>query len=488
MAETVTTDTLLGGRYRLLRQVAAGGMAAVWEGEDSVLGRRVAVKVLHSHLAVDDAVRERFRREAIAVARLSHPSVVAIYDTGEDDGVAYLVMELVEGKTLRDLLREEGRLAVGFAVDIAAAVAAGLAVAHERGIIHRDVKPGNILVDPDGRARITDFGIARGKAGTDLDEDLTSTGTIVGTAKYLAPEQVTGGVIDARTDVYALGLVLYEAVCGRPAFEGDTDLATAIARTSGAPLPVRQVRGDVPRELEAVIMRALELDPDHRFQTAADLRAALLAVAPLATDHTPPVGITYPLPSDRRFTIGVVGVVGIAVMVALLGFFFAATETGRSVLQGVRDRLPGGEPEPVAIVGAADFDPEPAGDGNEHPDKVALAHDGNLDTAWDTDDYRSPEFGRLKDGVGLRIDLAESVGVREVSVVAADIPWDAEIYVGDGTASTLAEWGEPVATRTGLGEQATFTLDRTEGRSVLIWITHLPPSGQLAIAEVDVSA
>jgi len=486
VADAVTTDTLLSGRYRLLRQVASGGMAMVWEAEDSVLGRRVAVKVLHHHLSVNEAIRERFRREAIAVARLSHPSVVAIFDTGEDAGVAYLVMELVDGRTLRDLLRDGGPMPTGDAVDIVANVAGGLAVAHERGIIHRDVKPGNILVLPSGGAKITDFGIARGEAGTDLDEDLTSTGTIVGTAKYLAPEQVMGGVVDARTDVYALGLVLYEALCGRPAFEGATDLATALARTQGAPVPPRHVRVDVPRDVEAVVLRALAQDPADRYQTAAELRTALLSVAPAEHGHTPPTGIPYPMPSNRPFAIGVAGVIGVAVVVTLLGFFLAATETGRSVLQGVRDRLPGSDPEPVAIVGAADFDP--LGDHAEHPEDVGLTHDGDPETAWETDRYRSAAFGGLKPGVGLRIDLASAAEVREVTVLAAGNPWDAEIYIGDGSATTLDQWGEPVARATGLGERATFDVDRKTGRAVLLWITHLPPSGQLAIAELNVSA
>lgn len=487
MADAVTVNSLLGGRYRLLRQVAQGGMAAVWEAEDSVLSRRVAVKVLHPHLGAEDSVRERFRREAVAVARLSHPAVVAVYDTGEDDDVAYLVMELVEGRTLRDVLREEGPLPVRTAVELVAQVAAGLAVAHERGIVHRDVKPGNILVLPDGRAKISDFGIARGESGTDLDEDLTRTGTIVGTAKYLAPEQVQGGTVDARSDVYALGLVLYEALCGRPAFDGETELATAIARTQGGPLPPRQVRVDVPRDVEATVMRALARDPADRFQTAAEMRAALVALPSSSGDDTPPVGIALPGGDDRRFTFGVVGVLVIAALVAGAGFLLAATETGRSVLQGVRDRLPGGEAEPVPVAAVVDFDPF-GNDRAENPDETPLAHDGNPATAWETDRYRTAAFGNLKPGVGIRIDLTEEHRLRRLNVIAVGSPWEAQVYVGDGTATDLAGWGEPVDEQTSLGERVSFDLDRTQGRAVLLWITHLPESGRLGVAEVDVEA
>ncbi|MBI2168467.1 MAG: serine/threonine protein kinase [Actinobacteria bacterium] len=483
MRDALAADALLGNRYRLLRPLARGGMAAVWEAEDSVLGRRVAVKVLHPHLAVDASVRERFRREAVAVARLSHPAVVAVFDTGEDDDVAYLVMELVEGPTLRDVLREQGALPTATAVEIVAQVAAGLGVAHERGIVHRDVKPANILVLPDSRAKLTDFGIARGEQGTDFDEDLTSTGTIVGTARYLAPEQVHGGAVDARTDVYALGLVLYEAVCGRPAFDEETEIATAIARTQGGPLPPRQVRVDVPRELEAVIMRSLARDPADRFQTAADLRSALLALH-ATLDDTPAAGIRLPAPADRRFTAGAIAIIVVALVVALVGLF--ATETGRSVLKGFRDRLPGGDAAPARITGTADFDPF-GDDRQENPETAPLARDGSRDTAWETTRYNTPAFGNLKPGVGLRIDLAAESALSELTVIAQGAPWDAEVYVGDAAAATLDAWGEPVARGTGLGERATFDLHGTAGRSVLLWITHLPASGQLGIAEVRVA-
>src|SRR5689334_10893605 len=234
MNDLLAPGRVLGGRYRLVEEIARGGMARVWAAEDPVLRRRVAVKILDPTLANDEHVRQRFRHEAIAAAGLGHPGIVATYDTGEDDGVAYIVMELVGGTTLRRLLDERGRLDIDEAADIGAQVADALTHAHSRGLIHRDVKPGNVLVEPDGRVKVTDFGIAKA-AGT---SELTRAGAVVGTARYLAPEQVEGGPVDARTDVYALGLVLYEMLSGQTPFDGDNEIANAVARLRATPVPV----------------------------------------------------------------------------------------------------------------------------------------------------------------------------------------------------------------------------------------------------------
>ncbi|MDQ6946844.1 MAG: protein kinase, partial [Actinomycetota bacterium] len=216
----IDAQGVLGGRYRLQLSIASGGMAEVWEAQDEILGRRVAVKVLHSHLATDRSFLARFRREAIAAARLAHPNVVATYDTGVDDGVAWIVMERVDGSTLRQVLSTSSPLDPGRAVRIAIQVADALDYAHRAGVIHRDVKPGNILLTDSDRVKVADFGIAKAaiEAAEDADgpsidfSDLTQSGAIVGTAKYLSPEQVNGEAVDGRSDVYALGVVLYEMV------------------------------------------------------------------------------------------------------------------------------------------------------------------------------------------------------------------------------------------------------------------------------------
>ena len=214
------TGTLLAGRYRFERRIAVGGMAEVWEAVDQVLDRPVAIKVLHPHLAGDQAFVERFRREAIAAARLTHPSIVAIYDTHSSEGEEAIVMELVRGMSLREHLDDNGSLTAPEAVTIGVRVAEALATAHRAGLVHRDIKPANILLCEDERVMVADFGIAKL-----TDADHTTEGTVLGTAKYLAPEQVSGTTVDARTDLYSLGIVLYEMVCGRVPFSGDTDTA-----------------------------------------------------------------------------------------------------------------------------------------------------------------------------------------------------------------------------------------------------------------------
>ena len=284
------TGTLLAGRYRFEQRIAVGGMAEVWEAVDQVLDRPVAIKVLHPHLAGDQAFVERFRREAIAAARLTHPSIVAIYDTHSSEGEEAIVMELVRGMSLRKHLDDTGALTAPEAVAIGVRVAEALATAHRAGLVHRDIKPANILLCEDERVMVADFGIAKL-----TDADHTTEGTVLGTAKYLAPEQVSGTAVDARTDLYSLGIVLYEMVCGRVPFSGDTDTATVLARLHQDPTPPRQIRPEVPQALEAVILHTLQRDPDDRPGSADALRTELLAVggAVGSGTHSAPVAAAW---------------------------------------------------------------------------------------------------------------------------------------------------------------------------------------------------
>ncbi|MGH9065326.1 MAG: protein kinase domain-containing protein, partial [Acidimicrobiales bacterium] len=274
---------VLAGRYHLVSFIASGGMAEVWEGRDALLARPVAVKMPLPHVARQDQAMRRFRREAVAAARLGHPNVVAVFDTGTDGPDSFIVMERVQGVSLREVLDREGALAVDRAVGIGAQVAAALAFAHRAGLVHRDVKPANILVTADGVVKVTDFGIAKAV----LDEDLTQTNATVGTARYLAPEQIEGGPSSGRTDVYALGIVVYEMLCGRPPFEADSDIALAMKHLREPPPPPSSIRPDVPGWLEAVVLRALAKDPSARFETAAGLRRALLRNDALVEEGLP---------------------------------------------------------------------------------------------------------------------------------------------------------------------------------------------------------
>jgi serine/threonine-protein kinase len=498
---------VLGSRYRLVQPIARGGMATVWVADDPVLSRQVAVKILKDDLAGDEATRARFRHEAVAAARLSHPSIVSTYDTGDDDGTAYIVMELVEGPTLRRLIHDNGGLPVRDVVRLGAQVADALDAAHRAGLVHRDVKPANVLVPPRGPVKVTDFGIATSaNAG-----DLTKTGTVMGTARYLAPEQVNGRPTDARTDVYALGLLMFEALTGHAPFGGDTDVATAMARLTTSAPPVRAERPDVPPALDHVIHRCLARDPDQRFESAAEVREALrrteldptgsvprVATGAHAVASSPPVapvalgaaGGTAPppgpddtgtapvpraasAPARRRRGRVWPWVLLLVLAVALLGGAAAAIllADNSSSTGGT-----GGAPSPSDVhvnVTASAFDPY--GDGEEDSNHAGNAVDGDPATVWSTEHYQN--FSE-KPGVGLALDLGREVAVHRVTVAATPPGWSAQIYVSANPTQalgTLDAWGKPVA---GAGDVAgathTFTFDSTRARSMLVWFTRLP--------------
>ena len=271
-----TTHVVLVDRYELGPVLGQGGMAKVHRGLDRQLGRQVAIKVLAPPFDRDREFVERFQREARAAAGLSHPNIVAVFDSGSDDGTHYIVTELVEGETLADRLRRDGPMPQAEAVAVAVDIARALAAAHERGLIHRDIKPGNVMLLPDGRVKVVDFGIARA-AGSDT---LTNTGVVLGSTAYLSPEQASGQPVDERADLYALGCVLYEMLTGRVPFSADTPIATMYRHVNEDP-PPPSTFAPIPSELEDIVMRALEKDPKRRFASASELEAALLAV-PLA--------------------------------------------------------------------------------------------------------------------------------------------------------------------------------------------------------------
>ncbi|MGH8985389.1 MAG: protein kinase domain-containing protein [Acidimicrobiia bacterium] len=515
MPETVAPGRVLGGRYRLTRELARGGMATVWDAQDPLLSRRVAVKILHPELAIDDAVRARFRHEAVAAAKLSHPAIVATYDTG-DDGVAYIVMQLVEGPTLRRMLDRRGPLPPGEAADVAAQVAEALDHAHRHSLVHRDIKPANVLVPPDGQIKVTDFGIAKATG----DEDLTRTGTVVGTARYLAPEQVSGDAVDGRADVYALGLVLYEMLAGVLPFTGESEITTAMARLTRAPDPVRTHRPDVPPMLDAIVSRCLERDPDDRFPSAGALLDALEPAreppsgslpavartrepATTAADRTvgvdrtatatatpPPSPPPSPPPARaahrrRRWPRGLVALLVLAAVgvVAYAGVR-ALTDDGGGGGGGVT--TPAG---PVTIVGADDFDPL-GDDQEENQESAGNVFDGNPRTAWETEQYQAPaqEFGGAKDGVGIFVELDGVDDLSTVTVTADEAGWSAEVYVADQPGADLAAWGQTRGTVDDAGTTADIALrDGTRGRYVLVWLTRLPPSGKLRVSDIRVA-
>jgi beta-lactam-binding protein with PASTA domain/predicted Ser/Thr protein kinase len=274
----VSSDTLINslfdGRYRIVRKLGHGGMANVYLAEDQELGRRVAIKILNDRHAGDDQFIERFRREAKNAAALSHPNIVSIYDRGEAEGTYYIAMEYLDGRSLKELIVSRGPAPIPIAIDYARQILLALRFAHKNGIVHRDIKPHNVLVDAEGRLKVTDFGIARAGAS-----QMTEVGSIIGTAQYLSPEQAKGAPVDQTSDLYSLGIVLYELLTGTVPFTGDTPVEIAMKHLSAIPEPPSTRRPDVPHELDSVVLRALAKTPDERYASAEEMDADLERVA-----------------------------------------------------------------------------------------------------------------------------------------------------------------------------------------------------------------
>src|SRR5918912_541663 len=266
-------DTRFDGRYRILRKLGTGGMANVYLAEDQELGRRVAIKILNERHAADEQFVERFRREAKNAAGLSHPNIVSIYDRGEAEGTYYIAMEYLDGRSLKELILSRGPAPARVAIDYARQILDALRFAHRNGIVHRDIKPHNVIVDAEGRVKVTDFGIAR--AGT---TQMTEVGSIIGTAQYLSPEQARGSPVDQTSDLYSVGVVLYEMLTGQVPFTGDTPLEIAMKHLSEVPVPPSELRPEVPHDLDSVVLRALAKDPADRYRTAEEMDADLARV------------------------------------------------------------------------------------------------------------------------------------------------------------------------------------------------------------------
>jgi len=495
--EAVAPDRRLAGRYVLEELIATGGMASVWRARDEVLARMVAVKVLRPELAADPGFAERFQREAVAAARLTHPNIISVFDAGEDEGVRYIVMEHFEGATLRDLLGRNGGMDPAQVLELILPVLAALAFAHSAGLTHRDVKPANILVGDDGRVKVTDFGIAKAAFDT---YDLTATGAVIGTARYLSPEQVHDGEVDGRSDLYSLGVVLYEMLTGRPPFAGENDLATAMMRLSTAPLPPSAIRPGIPAALETAVLRALARHPQDRFPSAEAMRAALERHAgwgkPAATRAIPRTlqrEAARPESTFRSWLLVPLVLLVLAALVVAGGLAVGRLQLGGPL--GIRPAA-GETEEPLAssrtlaIAEARDFDPQ-GNDRSEHPEEVPLAVDGDPSTAWGTDHYNTAAFGGLKDGLGFWLELEGDPEVTRVTITSPIDGWAFQLRPGSSPESLSgpirsADGSTTFEIRSG---RAVVDLEPAKASGIMIWIVQLGRDGgrfAAAISEVDV--
>jgi eukaryotic-like serine/threonine-protein kinase len=481
---------IVADRYELEEAIASGGMATVWRAMDKVLARRVAVKVLHAQLSGDQDFLERFRREALAAARLTHPNIIAIYDTGNDrrEGVDadrhFIVMEYCSGGSLQDVAAREGRLDVERVVEIGISICEALDYAHRLGIIHRDIKPGNVLVAEDGALKVGDFGIAKAAFASG---DITTTGNILGTVTYISPEQARGDEPDARSDLYSLGVVLYQLLLGRPPFAAESQIGTAMKHIEEAPAAPRSIKAGIPKAVEAVILKSLAKQPSDRFSSAAEMRTALQqsvssgrttvmrAVERPAPSAVPATTSSTSSLSAFRWLIPVMLVVAalVALAIYLPSLLGKPDNTGGHPARGGGGGSVSSGSRAITVQNVSSFDPE--GDRTEHQELVGAVTDGDPATAWHTEHYDS-ELQVNKPGVGLLFDLGSNVQVDHVRITSQTPGFAFELRAGDQTGRTESSFSVTKSVADAARTQD-VTFPASSHRYWLVWITSLPGGG-----------
>ena len=475
MSTLVPVGELIAERYELVDLVGSGGMSSVYCAFDTLLERKVALKILHERFTDDEEYVERFRREARAVAQLSHPNVVTVIDRGERDGKQFIVFELVEGENVKELVERGGPLPVRRALEIGLDVARALAFAHAQGLVHRDVKPQNVLLTGEGHAKVTDFGIVRslGVAGN------TETGTVLGTSHYIAPEQARGEHVDAETDVYSFGVVLYELLAGEVPYSGEGFLSVAMRHVNDPVPSVAAVRPDTPLRLASLVERCMAKWPADRPPSmdvvVSELEACLAELDAKGGEESTMIirrqVAAAPVRPGRRPRRGFAVLPWLAVLLGAL--LLAAAIVAVVALRDDSPNAAGGKP--VRLQGVASFDPPP-GDGEEHSERVGDATDGNAASYWTTESYRA--FS--KPGVGL---VLEASSPPHQLAVSTDTPgFSAEIRAGDSADGPFDTVVAPAKT---VGESTTWNLEETDARYVTIWITRL--DGVAHVNEVEAS-
>ena len=491
----------LSGRYRLDAQIGAGGMSTVYRAFDANLERRVAIKLLHREMSADSDQLERFRREARAVAQLSHPHIVGVIDAGEDENRPYIVFEYVEGETLKNRIRRLGRLPVDESLAYAIEIARALGCAHAHEIVHRDVKPQNVLLDPEGSAKVTDFGIARSLR----DDGLTADGRVLGTTDYVSPEQALGHDVDGQSDIYSLGVVLYEMLTGDVPFHGENQISVAMKHVREDLPDIQRVRPEVSATTAAVLDRMTDKDLAHRYadipSLVADLEDALALEAArqgtstgeaTAVIRTLPAKTRRRLPFRMRHSLPVLGIIAL-IAVAVVIVIIASREVPPRVQKGTgTGRVAQPTPEGTKIVSVrrgSPHDYDPLGDNEEHSDEATRTVDRDDGTAWSTESYRDGLEGAGKTGVGLYIDAKPKVDAVQMQIDTPEPGWRATVYAAPpGSApTTFPEGWTKVGGGTVNAKSKRLKLDTSDTayRYYLVWITQLAPDAQKAeISEI----
>jgi eukaryotic-like serine/threonine-protein kinase len=492
--------TVLSGRYRLEAKLGSGGMSTVYLARDTTLDRPVAVKVMHREMSEQADQLERFRQEARAVAKLSHPNVVSVIDAGEDGGYPYIVFEYVEGETLKARINRIGALDVQEALAYAIEIARGLTVAHARKMVHRDIKPQNVLIDSEGRAKLTDFGISR-----QLEQDgMTATGRVLGTTDYVAPEQAMGRGADQRSDIYSLGVVLYEMFTGEVPFAADSQVGVAMKHVNEELPDVQAERPELSAASALVVERATAKDPAKRYadigemiddlSTALEVEAAragsTTGEATSVLDAVPPA--QRKLSSRARWSWA-----AIAAVVLIAAGVLAATQlisNGDTPLLGKNEN--GGQKSlgaPVALESATAYDPE--GDGHEEDGTEEFAIDGDpTGTSWTTEHYDTDTFAGTKTGpdpgVGIYVTAKAAATPQTMKILSPTPGWDAQIFAAPaGPPEETEEWGEPVGEVKDAGKEEEVRLHLGQAaKYFLLWFTKASPaSDQEGRFQVEIS-
>jgi serine/threonine-protein kinase len=470
---------VLSDRYEVEELVGTGGMSSVFRAHDRLLDRKVALKVLHQQFGDDAEYVERFRREARAVAALSHPNIVTVIDRGEHGNRQFIVFEYIAGENLKALIQRRGPAPVTTALELALQVARGLSFAHQQGLIHRDVKPQNVLLNGDGQAKVTDFGIAR---SLDVQHGMTQTGTVLGTSDYIAPEQAQGQRVDEHSDVYSLGVVLYEMLKNEVPFPGENFVAVAMRHINEAPPAIRDTRPDVTPRLEAAVQRAMAKRPEDRFQTMAEFCRELEANLAEAQGQGQTVVAAPAVPrrprAPRRQGANPWPIVLALLTLIAIGAVIAYLLTQRHD-RGAASPPVGGGGQPSLTATAYD----PYGTGGENDANAFKATDNNGATYWETERYYdAPRLN--KPGVGLVLDAKSTVQLQQLGVATSTPGFNAVIRAGDSPTNFPYTVSAPQT----VPGQATFTIVGKPHRYYLLWITRLGPNYYTArINEVKAS-